>query len=123
MQNESINFSSMLKYIAVRNERTNRNQKLIDHIENQLDEVKQKVYQYASKGSLIIKFDVTPDPKDRTQVKVSADVSQKLPKAKNELVMYQDEKGDLYVDDPQQQKMLNVVNMNGGKKENAEGSN
>jgi len=119
LENTSVNFESVLKLSSVRNEVTNRDQNLMDHIETVFSEIRQKVYQRGNKGEMTIKLSLTPDNEDRSQVKVRAEVVSKPPKAKNELNLYASEKGQLFLDDPNQQKLVNVVETRTGNRQKA----
>jgi predicted PP-loop superfamily ATPase len=113
---ENLTFNDLSELLVMKNEKTSRMNKLKDIIEVNLDDVRKKVYQNGGTGELIIKIKMKQEGRD--MVATTADVTTKLPKAKNELKLYQNEKAEIFLDQPNQQVLAGVLG--GGTSSNRE---
>lgn len=119
MEQNSIRFEDLLETVKTVNAK-DKTRFLGQCINDELTESLQKVNEYKKDAELTIKIKI--HQADKNEINILADVSKKVPKgAIKQNVYYQDSKGGLYLDDPNQLKLIEtrkVENINERKLNN-----
>ena len=106
MQQDEIRLKELLETVKTVNSK-DKTMYLGDCINYELTEALQKVNEYKKGAELTIKIQIQQG--DRNELNILADVSKKVPKGQiKQNTFYQDSKGVLYLDDPNQMKLLDV---------------
>jgi hypothetical protein len=104
MQLEDIGFPELLETIKTVNSK-DKTMKLGDCIQFELSDLMQKINEYNKDGEITIKLRVNVEEKN--ELNLIADISSKKPKGSiKQNVFYRDTKGKLYLDDPNQLKLI-----------------
>lgn len=114
---EKLEFVDLLNEIKTIN-KENKSVKLIDAIKSELTEVTKRTYEYNKAGEITINIKVNPESKNI--VDVVGTVKSKMPVGKISNEFYQNIKGNLYLDNPEQMKLIgnNVEQINNERKTN-----
>lgn len=106
MEQDEIKFLELLETIKTVNSK-DKTRSLGDCIEDELTEALQKVNEYRKDAEVIIKIKIHSG--DRNELNILADVSKKAPKGTiKQNVYYLDSKGGLFLDDPNQLKLIDT---------------
>jgi hypothetical protein len=101
---EKIGFSELLKTVRVLNSK-NKQQKLGDCVDFELDDLMQAINEYNKGGKITIEIGIEIEEKNELSLK--ATVKTNKPKGKvPKNPFYRDQKGQLYLDDPNQLKLI-----------------
>jgi len=106
---EEILFENILAEVRA-SDYNDRTKLLIDAVNNEIKDVMQAVNKYSKNGSIKITLNFTCVKANEMQI--SAEVEGKKPKGQaTGTTMYRDLKGRLYMDDPNQMKLLDPQNV------------
>ena len=106
MEQDEIKFEQLLETVKTVNS-MDRTRFLGQCIDDELEAALLKVNEYKKDAELTIKIRIHSG--DRNEISILADVSKKVPKgAIRQNLYYQDSKGNLFMDDPQQLKLLDA---------------
>ena len=106
MQPEDIGFSELLETIKTVNSK-DKTMKLGDCIQFELNDLMQKINEYNKGGEITIRLRVSVEEKN--ELNLIAYVQAKKPKGSiKSNVFYRDTKGKLYLDDPNQLKLIDT---------------
>lgn len=101
---ENIGFKELLKTVRVINSK-NKQQKLGDCIDFELEDLMQSVNEYNKGGKIVIEIGIGIEEKN--ELNLQAIVKTSKPKGKiPKNPFYRDQKGQLYLDDPNQLKLI-----------------
>lgn len=101
---EKIGFLQLLKTVRVINSK-NKQQKLGDCIDFELDDLMQSINEYNKGGKIVIEIGIGIEEKN--ELNLQAVVKTTKPKGKiPKNPFYRDQKGQLYLDDPNQLKLI-----------------
>lgn len=108
---EEILFENILAEVRA-SDHSDRTRLLIDAVNSEIKDVMAAVNKYNSNGSIKITLRFDCVPKRANEMVISAEVEGKKPKGQaTGTTMYRDLKGRLYMDDPNQMKLLDPQNI------------
>lgn len=103
-ENTDINFKGLLDTVKTRNS-NDKQCKLCECIERELSEVLLKVFEYKKDGELKITLKIKAE--NGNEINILGSVDKKCPKGQiKQNTFYQDSRGRLYIDDPNQLKII-----------------
>lgn len=104
---EKIGFDELLKTMRVINSK-NKQQKLGDCINYELEDLMQSINEYNKGGKIVIEIAIGIEEKN--ELNLQAVVKTTKPKGKfPKNPYYRDQKGQLYLDDPNQLKLVSLI--------------
>ena len=104
VQEPNIDFLGLLNTVKVRNS-SDKQKKLGDCIEQELQEVLLKVFEYKKDGEIKITLKIKAE--NGNELNILGNVDKKAPKGQiKQNIFYQDSRGKLYLDDPNQMKIV-----------------
>ena len=112
---DSLDFMSMCKTLPTYSKRRNKRLKIETAINDELEELGKRIFEFGGKGKVILSISIGQDKK-RNQLKLKAVIKSELPTDEVESEVWQGEDGAFYCDAPNQGKLDLVADISDRKK-------
>lgn len=111
---QSLDFITLIERQQGYNKRRNRVQKVQEVINDELEELSRRIYEYNSGGKMVVTLSIKPDSK-KNKLKACFDIKSEMPGDKIDTELWQDDRGKLYAGEPGQTKLDLVPDINSKK--------